>query len=489
VSRSLGPALRRVPLALWIVLGVGVALRVWLWVAYSPAMLNLTDTEGYIYQLEVGVFNDPVRPPGYGIFLLATGEITDRLELPMVIQNLVGIASGLLLYATVRRFGAPVWVGVLSAAAILLSVDQIFLEHALLSEAMFTGLLVASLYACARAIDAGDEPWLGPLTRRDGWLLLAGVLVAGSAWIRLIGVVLLVPFVVWAALALGASGWARVRNAVALGGAAAAILLVYMTLNLIASDRFALGEASGWGLYSRVAPFAECEGFDPPAGTEALCEETDPQARPGPDFYGWDAKSPARRLFGGQPTGDAELNTFARRAIFDQPLAYVETVGYDTLRFFVPKTPLVPDWFENRPFSGPGYEITDVDRRSPDFEQQVLDSVRIRYPDANQSVDGSLDTLGDVQELLRVHPGLMLAAVIVATAGLFVARGAARAAIWLLLSVSLFQLVVTVATTIYTARYAIPVQGPLIAAGAIGAWQLVTAYERRRQVPAPAASG
>jgi hypothetical protein len=275
-------ALGRVPVAVWVVLAAAVALRIWMWVGYHPARMDLTDTVGYLYQMQIGPFNDPVHPAGYGLFLEAIRAVTTTIEVTIAIQHLLGLASGVVLYAAVRRFGLPVWAALVAAAAILLSLDQIFLEHALMSETLFTLLLSLSLYSCARAYVPGRR-----LTRdidaRGAWLLAAGVLLALATCVRGVGLPLALAFVVWAALALPATGWARVRNAGLMGGAIIAVLLGYATLNYVVSDDFALSETSGWALYSRTAPFADCERFTPPEGTERLCETTPKESRRGPD--------------------------------------------------------------------------------------------------------------------------------------------------------------------------------------------------------------
>ncbi len=449
-------------------------------------MLNLTDSEGYVFQLHVGVFNFPVHPAGYAIFLSGVLELSSRLELAILLQHLLGIATGVLLYATVRRFGGPVWVGVAAAAAVLLSLDQMFLEHSILSETLFTFVLSLSLYACARAYNAADvhgpRGWLEP---RHQWLIVAGALLGLAACIRGIGVPLGPVVVIWTFFAFRGPLRLRLGNSAAFGWAVAMILFAHASLNYAASDQFALSETGGWSLYSRVAPFADCDKFTPPKGTAGLCETLEPEDRPGPDFYGWAATSPAVETFGDHGNGDAALGSFARSALLAQPLEYVEAVAYDTLRFFVPGTPMVPDWFEERPSSGPGYDLIDVDTRAPEFEQQVLTSIRTRYNTGDHSVAESISTLGGVQAVVRVHPLLLLFATLLSAIGLFVARGATRAGISLLFGTGFAMLLFSVATTIYAARYAIPAQGLLVGAGALSAWQIVSRVRGGRRSPSP----
>ncbi len=149
------------------------------------------------------------------------------------------------------------------------------------------------LYAAVRVLEE-PQPLLGPLTTRQRLgarrrraarrqrLDPAGDGSAGA-----------VPG------ALGGSGvggdWKRRLVPAALAMAATAVgrarllrpqLVLHRVLRLHARP-------SGWGFYSRSAPFADCTKFDPPEGTEALCEEKPRTSGFGPDFYGWEPDSPA----------------------------------------------------------------------------------------------------------------------------------------------------------------------------------------------------
>ncbi len=85
-----------------------------------------------------------------------------------------------------------------------------------------------------------------------------------------------------------------------------------------------------------------------------------------------------------------------------------------------------------------------------------------------------------------MHPLLLLLASVLSVIGLFVARAGARAGISLLFATSFAMLVFSVASTLYAARYAIPAQGLLVAAGALGAWQIVTRVQQGRRPSSPA---
>ncbi len=151
-----------VPLAIVVLVVFGIALRLALWLAYSPAVVNLADSGSYVGLAAGDLFGDATRTVGYPLFLRAAHAVSDQIEFTIALQHLMGIATALVLYGVVRRLGAPVWAGAVGAAAILLSLDQIFLEHALMNEPLFTLLFVVALYAAVRALD-DPRPIVGPL--------------------------------------------------------------------------------------------------------------------------------------------------------------------------------------------------------------------------------------------------------------------------------------------------------------------------------------
>jgi hypothetical protein len=56
----------------------------------------------------------------------------------------------------------------------------------------------------------------------------------------------------------------------------------------------------------------------------------------------------------------------------------------------------------------------------------------------------------------------------------------------LILGTSAALLVIPPATAIWSARYAVPLTGPLVGAAAVGAWLLVSRWrDRGRRAPAP----
>jgi len=467
-----------VPVGLLIVLGLGVALRVAMSVAYRPAVLTLDDTSQYLAMADGELFSNPVHTAGYPLFLRTVHAVSDDLWLTIAVQHLLGLVTGVLLYAAVRGLGGPRWAAVVAAAAVVLSLDQVFLEHAIMTETLFTTCIVASVYAAVRSLD-GDRRLWGRIPASLVWAAAAGIALGAAIQVRTF-VVLLIPFMaLWFALSIRAGVRARLTRAVVGGGAAVAMVLVYALASYSYSDHFGLSRAGGWALYSRTAQFADCSRFDPPAGTERLCESTPPASRPGPDAYGWGPTSPARELYGGPPEGGDELAAFARTAILHQPLDYVGTVVNDGIRYFA------PGWNDRRGDAGPAYEVIDIDRRSPGSEEAILAALNVYYEDERARVRTGIVALSDVQQFFRVHPLLLLQALLLALFGLRWAGPRTRAGIALLGGTAIALMLIPVATAIYTARYAIPANGLLLGAGALGASAIIAA--RRSETVASSA--
>jgi hypothetical protein len=472
-ARRAGAVAARIPAALVLLLTAGVLLRLAVILLYQPAVVNNADTPTYVTMADGGLFGDPVRPSGYPLFMIAVHWISDQLAFTIAVQHLLGIATALLLYAAARRIGAPVWVGAVGAAAVLLSLDQIVLEHMVLSDALFTFQLAIVLYLCVRALDE-PQPLRGPLDTRHVWIVGAALMLALATWVR--GVALpMIPFLlVWIALALPGS-WQRCVGRAALAGAAAgAVMLAYFALNDSRTGTFGFTQSSGWALYSRVAPFADCDRFDPPSGTELLCERSKPVARFGPDFYGWEAGSPAIKAFTYPPNGNDQLGAFARQVIVHQPIAYVQAAGTDVLRYFLPD-------YHTYAFGGPGYDTLDIGRKDPVLEHEVLGWLSAYYRGDFHEIDDGVSVLSEVQDWVRVQPLLMLAAMLLGVAGIVVARGRVRAVLVLVCGMALLLVLIPSATANYNVRYVIPAGGPIVLGGAIGAWAVFGWVSTRRR--------
>jgi hypothetical protein len=486
LARRLAALARRIPVPLAALVIVGVGLRAALWVLYQPAGLNLADTIRYVDMARADLFmpGSP-HPGGYPLFLRSLNVISSDLDVTIAVQHLLGIATGLLLYLTVRRVGAPRWVGVVAAAAVLLSLDQIYLEHSLMTETLFTFGIAFVLYASIRALD-DPRPLAGAIATRHVWIAAAGAALGLAAWVRSIGAPL-VPFLaLWLALAIPGRARARIGRAALGAGAATAVLLLYFSLNATSTGHFGLTKFDGWALYSRTAPFADCSQFEPPSGTEGLCEATPADSRPGPDFYTWAAQSPAHRALGGfPPTTDTtrfyavfaarndELGAFARDVIIHQPRAYTSAVLHDFIRYFMPG-------ISSRAWGGAGYGLLDADRRAGE-EDAVHGVLNRYYIDEEVSIRAGIGVVGDIQRVLRITALPLLVAVTLAGIGVGLARSSVRASLALLLGAGLLLLAISSATLVYQARFAVTVSGPLIAAGSMGLWLISERWRVQRR--------
>jgi 4-amino-4-deoxy-L-arabinose transferase-like glycosyltransferase len=473
VARGIRLRAARIPLALAILLLVAVGLRFALWLEYRPAMMNNPDSIAYVVSASEGVFADPSRPAGYPMFMRALHLISDDLDFTILVQHLVlGLGAALLLYASVIRIGAPRWAALIAAASVLLSLDQIQLEHTLLSEPLFTFALALSFYAAVRALDS-PRPGVGPVTTRHAWITAAGLTLGFAAWARAVGVPLVAFLALWFVVALPGRWWTRLGRGALAGGAGAAILVLYFSLNSIATGHFGLTQTTGWAVYGRTAPIADCSEFTPPPGTAKLCETTSPEDRYGPDFYTWDSRSPAHRQFGFPPAGDDTLGEFAREVVTHQTTYYGWVVFRDWARYFLPGLNDEQSYVVN-------YEYLDIDRRERGVERDVEASTQNYYPGETHADEDGLTVLTDLQQVFRVHPLLMLQAVALAGFGIWLARGRVRAGLVLLLGGPLVALLIASATVSYNARYVIPLEGPLIASGAVGLWVIVDRLRERR---------
>ena len=177
--------------ALAAILVAGVVVRGFAAHAWSPTINSLADSIPYAVYAEQGPLENPQHPGGYSAFLAAVGFFSRDIDVTMVLQNLLGFGSALLLFAATRRVTGSPWPALIPAAVVVLGADQILLEHTIMSETLFTFALAASLYACLRALET-PSPWWG-------WPLAAGVVVALSGTIRSQGV-FLVPVAVLALL-------------------------------------------------------------------------------------------------------------------------------------------------------------------------------------------------------------------------------------------------------------------------------------------------
>ncbi len=339
-----------------VLLGVGTALRALTMLAYQPALV-FWDSAGYIQQAH-HLTPFAIRPFGYPLFLSVL-PIHDWLGIVPLIQHLMGLGMGLMIYLLLQRLSVPRWLAALAAAPVLLDGFQIVLEQYVLSETLFNFLL---LTACTVML-WNRRP--GPARAAFVGLLLAMVALTRANGLAAIPpAVLTLVFLRWDWTLAGArrAGSLAKRAAAAparwlrslrpsLAALAAMLVCCLAPLGAYAiwfhhvngpSSPYGLTSWGGRFLYARVAPFADCTKFTPPANERHLCPIDPVGHRPrvygsSVEYYMWGRRtSPLYTL----PVTDEQrrelAGDFAKRVIKAQPVTYAKTVLHDFLRPFYP---------------------------------------------------------------------------------------------------------------------------------------------------------
>jgi hypothetical protein len=474
---------------LWWILGLGLLLRLCVMVFYTPTVFNYYggDSTRYIRLSFVGIhslFGDNAMPAGYPSFLAVLRDVSAWLPLTTMVQHVLGLAAAGLLYAAVVRLGAPRWAALLPVVIVVFSGDQIFLEHGIFTEALWTPLLALGLYLVARSVSAERARW---------WLVTGGAALACSALVRHVSQVLPVLVTVWAAVALPGSPGARLRNAAAVLLPAMLVIGAYFVVaKPVAGGYSGLVENQGFSLYGRIAQFADCTKFKPPNGTQMLCVDTPSEMRPGPFYWTFSAQSPIRtRMQFNQYDAhqQALLSSFARAAILHEPIDYLRTVTKDVLRFFAPGlgTP--------RPDSGTDAQSMSFESVVPAAQgaslEQLADQFDEKYSGvgSGKAAETARTLLGGYQEIFRVQGLLTLLLILLAAIGAVVGRGAMRAGASLFLLSGAVLLVFPPLFSSYDVRYAVPPINLFAAGAAFGLAVLVARIGAGRLPPTAAADG
>jgi len=472
---------RRVRFALVAILAAGVALRLLFMLAWRPAFMGWPDAASYIDVAHSDLFSNNLRPAGYPLFLRAVHLIAPSLTLVIVVQHLLGLGTAVLLYLAVGRTGVPRAIGLVPAAIIALGADNVFLEHAAISEALFMFLIAAALYAGVRTHE-GDHL---------AWPAACGLLLVGAASVRVVALPLLPLFALW--LIFSSRAPVRRRLALTASGALAAVALLgaYFAAEQHQVGRTGLSRNGIWNLYGRVAPFADCKKFDPPPGTDVLCEATPRSRRPLTYQYTFNwYLSPAVRYFQNPHVASADqtnaVRDFALSVIWGQPLDYADEVGAGLLRY------IVPDSFEGYG-GGPSYDdlVHGKILFNRSFQKEGLRVARQLYDDAGSfSVNrGLLGALRDYESVTRIQGAVFVVLALLSLAAPLAARGRVRGPALLFTLTALTLMVAPVATVEFSARTAVPGMGSLAAAAGVGGWCLFSLVRDRRRSRSSAGRG
>jgi hypothetical protein len=450
-----------------VVLAIGALLRVYLLAAYRPVAGVFNDSVTYLSTSHDHLFSDANRMAGYPLFLRIVRYLVPELSAVVVVQHLLGVATAILLYVTVRRVIGGRWLAALPAGFFLVSGDHLLLEHSILTESLYTFLVTASVTGLVFAITTHSSSTAWPRLA----LLALSAAALGAAWtLRTVALPLFVAAAGWIFVVSAPPVRDRLISVAAFALPACALIATYITLQGALTGFWGVLPGAGWIMYMRAAPFADCQEFDPPSGTRFLCETTPVRARPGPSYYQF-VDGPAIKRFGDpfqtNARGSSTLGRFARSAILGQPLDYLREVGRDAVRYIVPSAGL------DRPYAGPGSDELDLPRRNPPSEEATIETAEAVGFDASSiTVGRGIALLGDLQAMTRIG-GLSL--VVLLALGLFATLsgfGTLRPVAVLLMLFAVLQALVPAATISWGYRYGVVGMGLLFAAAALGIYTI-----------------
>ncbi|MFI6599086.1 hypothetical protein ACIBHX_22740 [Nonomuraea sp. NPDC050536] len=320
---------------------VGGVLRLITMLGYGPAMW-FNDSYEYV---SVALHPRPsaIRPDGYGFWLMMLKPF-HSFALVIFTQHLMGLATAALIYALLRcRFALPRWGATLAAAPVLFDAYQIQLEQLVMSDVMFTLIVVAVITLVL---------WKRQMSWRVG--AVVGLLLALTALTRSIGLPILGLVVAY--LVIKRVGW---KPIVAVVIACAIPVGSYMAWFSTNFGKYAMTNSDGTILYMRTAIFADCQkmgvgGFKH-TDLIPLCITDPPDLRkPYAQWYLWgtgngngEGIGEVLHRYGGNKKFTYITNEmaseFAKLAIISQPGDYLRVVGMDFLRTFHWGRPVFPD--------------------------------------------------------------------------------------------------------------------------------------------------
>jgi hypothetical protein len=321
------------------VLAVATLPRLLAMLGYQPAILFRMDTFDYLWG---ALHPSPnlINPSGYSVFLWLLRPF-HSLVLVVLLQHLMGLGIGVMVYAVLRRYGLPVWGATLAAVPVLFDPGQILLEQFIMADLLAMALMMAAFTVLLLAERA--SLW---------WLVTAGLLMGASVTVRptTLPLILLLP----AYLLIRRAGWRRAGAVLAAG---ALPVVAYMGWFDAAHGSFNMTNSNGLFLWSRTMSFANCSVIKPGPALQALCPQNqpgglgaaNPDQRPLPRSYLWNRGTwewqnvppqfvPDSTPF--TPANNSRAMKFAIKAITAQPFAYAGVVLKETAKPFAGVNPL-----------------------------------------------------------------------------------------------------------------------------------------------------
>jgi hypothetical protein len=489
-----GRALRAHPVAA-VLLAAGLVLRVLALMAYHPALLY-TDTLKYLYGAWPGA--DPV---GYTVILKPILFFGD-LGTVALIQHLLGLAMAVAIYALLVRRGAPRWLAALAMAPVLLDAYQLQIEQTIMPDVWFEAFVVAGLVLLLWR----PEPTLWTIGG-------AGLIFGASATVRQIGLVLVMPALLYLAAATTSRKLAT-RGALLLLVTFALPVLAYSGIAKVQAGHFNLSDEGS--IAGRIAATVDCATIVLPADERPLCPTPSQQAN-GIDWLEHSRQSPEKSF--PVPNGVSRYSLISgldSAVEQQQPMRIIDGILRDSLHLFnVTKTDVrgvtpIYRWQFQQSYPHFLPEI-NVGR-----DQQIILGVQVkttnpfRFEKLNPAYGGRAQVDHSIASFLRAYqrgggytPGPLLALFAIAAligsvlafAGRRFSRGAGPEAgsevsglgmACLLIFVEAVGVLLISDMFEFSWRYQLPALVTLPPAGVLGGWALWRVFAARRRVAAVA---
>jgi hypothetical protein len=304
-------------------LAIGALLRLLAVLAYPGALWFYGDS--FIY-LGAALRPQPNQliTTGYSLFLRALLPL-HSLTLVVVLQHLMGLGDAVMIYALLRRARVSKTWATVASLPMLLDGYVIEDEHLIMTEALFTFLLMVGLTVVL---------WR---PRTSWWkALIVGVLLGFAAIVRTEGAVVLIIFPLF--LLVRGWSWKTLSGWVAALAMCVGILVpvgAYAGWYHSRYGQYEMTTSTGLFLWGRVSSFADCARIQPTGAQAKVCPTQPIKDRRPPGNYIYHAPQVVD-IPGGDtsPANNSLLTGFAFHAIEAQPLDYVKTVVKGTLLSF-----------------------------------------------------------------------------------------------------------------------------------------------------------
>ncbi|MDA8367209.1 MAG: phospholipid carrier-dependent glycosyltransferase [Actinomycetota bacterium] len=447
-----------------VVLAIAVIARVVTWFAYGSSLLY-PDSINYLQQSQV-LHPEAWHPLGYPFFVAAFGWV-HNIGIYAVLNHLLGLGTGILLYATLLRLGVRPWLAAIGTAPALLDSYIIMTEQYILSDPLSNALLVAAFSVLVwRGPDRAARP-------PSAWrCAAAALLLAAGATTRFDTALLVVP-----AAAFLAARRVLLRRIATMIAIVCISVVSYASWYDVVNGHFTTSTFAGLYLYARESSFATCQGITVPPDERSLCIHTPPSRRPDPNWYLSSPKSPAKELMTAHPAAaPAILESFDLRILEHQPLDYAAT---EVAHLSYALNPTRSD------IGGAGtqpWRFSDTLTQTS-YGLPVASTVA-RFGGAAAHPDHTLVAVMEAYQVVFWVPGPVYGlALVMIVAALWQRRSRASGTAGELVLLSLFGISViffAVSTALFEWRYTLPLIVTLPAAAALAAEMLVSARRADR---------